>query len=89
MSEHPCIQPARIPTVFNCYCQLSELVHQASYRQQMQMLQVRAVDIVDTYTLYLTWYDGAPELTQVGKGSTPAVLFLQYVFLFLCQLVNI
>lgn len=77
LATHSCIQPARIPAVFSCYCQLSELIHRASCRQSLPVDESRAEYIVQTYAIYLSWYDSAPELLQVGKESTPSVLFLQ------------
>lgn len=80
MHNHPCVQSADTGAVFVCFSQLSELVNKASYQQHLPTNNVKTTDICQIYISYLEWYDGTPELGQVGKYSTPAVLFLQYVY---------
>lgn len=79
ISEHPCIQPAQIAAVFNCFSQLSEIMHRATYQQQLPVDEDRITKLLDIYSSYLAWYATAPEMIQVSRDSTPTVLFLQYV----------
>ena len=86
MPDHPCVQSAEIGAVFVGFSQLSELVNQTSYQQHLPTDKFKTADIYQIYISYLAWYDGTPELGQVGKYSTPAVLFLQYVYFYIWYL---
>ncbi|KAH6607055.1 nitrogen assimilation transcription factor nira, partial [Trichoderma cornu-damae] len=70
-------QPSNVRSVYKCFCELSELVHQSLYVLHSPGRPLTARDLLDIYTQYLDWYDRIPEVLRLGHNFTPAVLFAQ------------
>lgn len=56
------------------------MVHQSLYILHSPGNPLTARDLLTIYTQYLNWYDRIPEALRLGHNFTPAVLFAQYVF---------
>ncbi|KAH6976627.1 fungal-specific transcription factor domain-containing protein, partial [Ilyonectria destructans] len=80
--QHSWEQPANVRSVYKCFCELSELVHQALYVLHMPTKPLTARDLLSLYTQYLTWYDQTPEALRLGHNFTPAVLFAHMYYHF-------
>jgi hypothetical protein len=75
---HPsCEQPSNVRSVYKCFCELSELVHQSLYVLHSPGRPLTSRDLLSIYTQYLNWYDRVPEVLRLGRNFTPAVLFAQ------------
>lgn len=70
-------QPSNVRSVYQCFCELSELVHKGLYTLYAPGDPLTARDILSIYTQHLTWYDHIPEVLKLGYNFTPAVLFTQ------------
>ena len=75
--QRSCEQPSNVRSVYKCFCELSELVHQSLYMLHSPGRPLTARDLLNIYTQYLNWYDGIPEVLRLGHNFTPAVLFAQ------------
>lgn len=78
--QRSCEQPSNVRSVYKCFCELSELVHQSLYILHSPGNPLTARDLLTIYTQYLNWYDRIPEALRLGHNFTPAVLFAQYVY---------
>ncbi|KAF4119954.1 Fungal specific transcription factor domain [Geosmithia morbida] len=77
-----CEQPSNVRSVYKCFCELSELVHQSLYILHSPGRPLTARDMLGIYTQYLNWYDRIPEVLRLGHNFTPAVLFAHMYYHF-------
>lgn len=63
--------------MYKCFCELSELVHQALYILHSPGRPLTARDLLGIYTEFLNWYANIPEVLRLGANFTPSVLFAQ------------
>jgi hypothetical protein len=77
-----CEQPSNVRSVYKCFCELSELVHQSLYILHSPGRPLTSLDLLSIYTQYLNWYDGIPEVLRLGHNFTPAVLFAHMYYQF-------
>ena len=70
-------QPSNVRSVYKCFCELSELVHQSLYTLYAPGSRLTSNELVASYTRYLNWYSSLPEALRLGHNFTPAVLFAQ------------
>ena len=70
-------QPSNVRSVYKCFCELSELVHQSLYVLHSPGRPLTSRDLLKIYTQYLNWYDSIPEVLRLGHNFTPSVLFTQ------------
>lgn len=75
--QKSCEQPSNVRSVYKCFCELSELVHQSLYVLHSPGRPLSSRDLLNIYTQYLNWYDRIPEVLRLGHNFTPAVLFAQ------------
>jgi hypothetical protein len=75
-------QPSNVRSVYKCFCELSELVHQSLYVLHSPGKPVTSRDLLNIYTQYLNWYDRIPEVLRLGHNFTPAVLFAHMYYHF-------
>ena len=75
--QRSCEQPSNVRSVYKCFCELSELVHESLYILHSPGKPLTARDLLNIYTQYLNWYDRIPEVLRLGHNFTPAVLFAQ------------
>jgi hypothetical protein len=75
--QRSCEQPSNVRSVYKCFCELSELVHQSLYILHSPGRPLTARELLNIYTQYLNWYDRIPEVLRLGHNFTPAVLFAQ------------
>ncbi|RFU76407.1 nitrogen assimilation transcription factor nira [Trichoderma arundinaceum] len=75
--QRSCEQPSNVRSVYKCFCELSELVHESLYVLHSPGRPLTARDLLNIYTKYLNWYDRIPEVLRLGHNFTPAVLFAQ------------
>ena len=75
--QRSCEQPSNVRSVYKCFCELSELVHQSLYVLHSPGRPLTSRDLLNIYTQYLNWYDLIPEVLRLGHNFTPAVLFAQ------------
>ncbi|EXK25618.1 hypothetical protein FOMG_17719 [Fusarium oxysporum f. sp. melonis 26406] len=78
----PCEQPSHEQSVFKCFCELSELVHQSLYLVHSPRKPLIARVLLRIFTDYLNWYDGVPNLLRLGHNFTPTVLFVHMYYHF-------
>lgn len=77
-----CEQPSNVRSVYKCFCELSELVHQSLYILYSPGRPLTSRDLLKIYTQYLNWYDRIPEVLRLGHNFTPAVLFAHMYYHF-------
>ncbi|KAK0375101.1 fungal specific transcription factor [Colletotrichum limetticola] len=75
-------QPSNVRSVYKCFCELSELVHQSLYVLHSPGRPLTSRDLLGIYTQYLNWYDKIPEVLRLGHNFTPAVLFAHMYYHF-------
>ncbi|KAF9872171.1 hypothetical protein CkaCkLH20_10263 [Colletotrichum karsti] len=75
-------QPSNVRSVYKCFCELSELVHQSLYILHSPGRPLTSRDLLGIYTQYLNWYDRIPEVLRLGHNFTPAVLFAHMYYHF-------
>ncbi|KAM0325029.1 hypothetical protein ACHAQA_007565 [Verticillium albo-atrum] len=75
-------QPSNVRSVYKCFCELSELVHQSLYVLYSPGRPLTSRDLLSLYTQYLNWYDRIPEVLRLGHNFTPAVLFTHMYYHF-------
>ncbi|KAM4060992.1 fungal specific transcription factor [Hirsutella rhossiliensis] len=80
--QRSCEQPSNVRSVYTCFCELSELVHQSLYILHSPRKPLTARDLLNIYTQYLNWYDQIPEVLRLGHNFTPAVLFAHMYYHF-------
>ncbi|KAI1778823.1 fungal-specific transcription factor domain-containing protein [Hypoxylon cercidicola] len=80
--QRSCEQPSNVRSVYTCFCELSELVHQSLYVLHSPGKPVTSRDLLSIYTQYLNWYDRIPEALRLGHNFTPAVLFAHMYYHF-------
>ncbi|KAK4178263.1 fungal-specific transcription factor domain-containing protein [Triangularia setosa] len=80
--ERSCEQPSNVRSVYKCFCELSELVHQSLYIMHSPGRPLTSKDLLTIYTQYLDWYDRIPEVLRLGHNFTPAVLFAHMYYHF-------
>ncbi|KAI1474731.1 nitrogen assimilation transcription factor nirA [Daldinia eschscholtzii] len=80
--QRSCEQPSNVRSVYKCFCELSELVHQSLYVLHSPGKPVTSRDLLSIYTQYLNWYDKIPEVLRLGHNFTPAVLFAHMYYHF-------
>ncbi|KJZ74301.1 hypothetical protein HIM_06307 [Hirsutella minnesotensis 3608] len=80
--QRSCEQPSNVRSVYKCFCELSELVHQSLYVLHSPGKLLTARDLLGIYTQYLNWYDQIPEVLRLGHNFTPAVLFAHMYYHF-------
>jgi len=77
--EPPCEQPCHIISVFNSFCELTEIVHEALYTLHCPAKTANRQDMIGVYTRFLSWYNNLPAMLRLGTNFTPQVLFMQFV----------
>ncbi|KAF2967583.1 hypothetical protein GQX73_g5972 [Xylaria multiplex] len=80
--QRSCEQPWNVRSVYKCFCELSELVHQSLYVLHSPGRPLSSRDLLNIYTQYLNWYDSIPEVLRLGHNFTPAVLFAHMYYHF-------
>ncbi|KAL1873419.1 hypothetical protein VTK73DRAFT_1010 [Phialemonium thermophilum] len=80
--QRSCEQPSNVRSVYKCFCELSELVHQSLYVLHSPGRPLTSRDLLKIYTQYLNWYDKIPEVLRLGHNFTPAVLFAHMYYHF-------
>ncbi len=70
-------QPSNVRSVYKCFCELAELVHQSLYVLYVPGRNLTSSELLTVYTRYLNWYSSLPESLRLGHNFTPAVLFAQ------------
>ncbi|POR36001.1 Nitrogen assimilation transcription factor nit-4, partial [Tolypocladium paradoxum] len=80
--QRSCEQPSNVRSVYKCFCELSELVHESLYILHSPAKPLSARDLLSIYTQYLNWYDRIPEVLRLGHNFTPAVLFAHMYYHF-------
>ncbi|PFH60922.1 hypothetical protein XA68_18542 [Ophiocordyceps unilateralis] len=80
--QRSCEQPSNVRSVYKCFCELSELVHQSLYLLHSPGHPLAAREILSMYTHFLNWYDQVPEVLRLGHNFTPAVLFVHMYYHF-------
>ncbi|KAM4066780.1 fungal specific transcription factor [Hirsutella rhossiliensis] len=75
-------QTSHVRSVFKCFCELSELIHDALYVLFSPVKAPPRGDVLKIYTKYLNWYDLVPDLLRLGHNSTPPVLFTHIYYHF-------
>lgn len=75
--QRSCEQPSNVRSVYKCFCELSELVHDSLYILHTPGRPLTAYDLLDIYTQFMDWYDSVPVALRLGQNFTPAVLFAQ------------
>ncbi|KAL2175517.1 fungal-specific transcription factor domain-containing protein [Thermothelomyces heterothallicus CBS 202.75] len=80
--QRSCEQPSNVRSVYKCFCELSELVHQSLYVLHSPGRPLTSRDLLAIYTQYLNWYDRIPEVLRLGHNFTPAVLFAHMYYHF-------
>ncbi|KAI8631629.1 hypothetical protein F5Y19DRAFT_400275 [Xylariaceae sp. FL1651] len=80
--QRSCEQPSNVRSVYKCFCELSELVHQSLYVLHSPGRPLTSRDLLSIYTQYLNWYDSIPEVLRLGHNFTPAVLFAHMYYHF-------
>lgn len=75
--QRSCEQPSNVRSVYKCFCELSELVHESLYILHSPGRPLSSRDLINIYTDFLNWYDNIPEVLRLGHNFTPAVLFAQ------------
>ncbi|KAI1350537.1 fungal-specific transcription factor domain-containing protein [Xylaria sp. FL0043] len=80
--QRACEQPSNVRSVYKCFCELSELVHQSLYLLHSPGRPLSSRDLLSIYTQYLNWYDSIPEVLRLGHNFTPAVLFAHMYYHF-------
>ncbi|KHN94392.1 uncharacterized protein MAM_07708 [Metarhizium album ARSEF 1941] len=85
--QRSCEQPSNVRSVYKCFCELSELVHQSLYILHSPGKPLTARELLKIYTQYLNWYDRIPEVLRLGHNFTPAVLFAHMYYHFAILLI--
>ncbi|PHH72150.1 hypothetical protein CDD82_6144 [Ophiocordyceps australis] len=80
--QRSCEQPSNVRSVYKCFCELSELVHQSLYVLHSPIHPLTAKELLSIYTQYLNWYGQVPEVLRLGHNFTPAVLFVHMYYQF-------
>ncbi|KAJ0131912.1 hypothetical protein HZ326_25000 [Fusarium oxysporum f. sp. albedinis] len=80
--QRSCQQPSNVRSVYKCFCELSELVHQSLYILHSPGKPLTARNLLSMYTQYLNWYDRIPKVLRLGHNFTPAVLFAHMYYHF-------
>ncbi|RBA11005.1 hypothetical protein FPRO05_14311 [Fusarium proliferatum] len=78
----PCEQPSNERSVYKCFCELSELVHQSLYLINTPGKTLTARGLLSTFAEYLSWYDAIPDVLRLGHNFSPAVLFAHMYYHF-------
>src|SRR3569833_24953 len=55
--QRSCEQPSNVRSVYKCFCELSELVHQSLSILHSPGRPLTSRDLLNIYTQYLNWYD--------------------------------
>lgn len=76
-SHKSCEQPSNVRSVYKCFCELSELVHDSLYTLHTPGRPLSGPDILTKYTQFMNWYERVPVALKLGQNFTPAVLFAQ------------
>ncbi|KAJ6438335.1 amino-acid permease inda1 [Purpureocillium lavendulum] len=71
-------QPSNVRSIFKCFCELSDVVHEALYLLYSPGEPLAASSISSIYAKYLQWYEELPEVLRLGRNFTPSVLFAHY-----------
>ncbi|QPC59847.1 hypothetical protein HYE67_002078 [Fusarium culmorum] len=77
-----CEQRSNERSVYQCFCELSKLIHQSLYLLYSPGKPLTARGLLSIYTEYLDWYDRIPEVLRLGHNFTPAVLFVHMYYQF-------
>ncbi|KAL8407394.1 hypothetical protein RB594_006289 [Gaeumannomyces avenae] len=75
LQQSSCEQPSNVRSVYKCFCELSELLHQSLYALHSPGKPLAARELLALYTSYLHWYANIPEVLRLGANFTPSVLF--------------
>lgn len=72
-------QSSDIRSIYNCFCNLSEIVHSSLYILYNPVSFVTSTKILNVYTRYLEWYSYLSKSLHQHDSPSPAALFIQYV----------
>lgn len=75
----PFAQLSNVRPIFQCFGDLTKLVHQSLYLLYCPEEALTATKLLRNYHQYLDWYDQLPVALKLGYNSKPADLFTQYV----------
>ncbi|KAL2278314.1 hypothetical protein FJTKL_14578 [Diaporthe vaccinii] len=81
-SHKSCEQPSNVRSVYKCFCELSELVHDSLYTLHTPGRPLCGPDILTKYTQFMNWYERVPVALKLGQNFTPAVLFAHMYYHF-------
>lgn len=70
-----CKQPSNVHSVFQCFCELSEIIHETLYVLYAPDQKVTSTRLIYVYSKYLNWYNDLPVVLRLGQNFTPSVLF--------------
>ncbi|KAI3400743.1 hypothetical protein diail_1952 [Diaporthe ilicicola] len=85
--QRSCEQPSNVRSVYKCFCELSELVHDSLYMLHTPGRPIQSSDLLCIYTKLIDWYDSVPEVLRLGHNFTPAVLFAHMYYHFAILLI--
>ena len=77
MAESAKAQPSNIQSVYNSFCELSEIVNDTLYTLYTPGRPLRVQRVLTAYTQYLDWYNAMSDELRLGQNFTPSVLFVQ------------
>ncbi|KAK7720284.1 hypothetical protein SLS63_009956 [Diaporthe eres] len=77
-----CEQPSNVRSVYKCFCELSELVHDSLYTLHTPGRPLCGPDVLTKYTQFMNWYERVPVALKLGQNFTPAVLFAHMYYHF-------
>ncbi|KAH7333527.1 fungal-specific transcription factor domain-containing protein [Rhexocercosporidium sp. MPI-PUGE-AT-0058] len=80
--EQNCTQPSNLRSVYETFCELSEIVHRALYTLHTPSSNTISKPLLNTYSQYILWYDKIPDALRLGYNFTPAVLFAHLYYHF-------
>ncbi|KAH8742609.1 fungal-specific transcription factor [Diaporthe sp. PMI_573] len=75
-------QPSNVGSVYKCFCELNELVHESLYTLHTPGQPLRGANVLYVYMRFTNWYDAIPAALRLGQNSTPAVLFAHMYYHF-------
>ncbi|KAK7928674.1 hypothetical protein PG985_005672 [Apiospora marii] len=77
--QHRFEQVSNTQSVFRCFCEISQLGHNAAYFLQTPNNPVTGYMLLDAYNQYLDWYSSISEALRLGTNFTPPV-FLVHIY---------
>ncbi|KAH8754772.1 fungal-specific transcription factor [Diaporthe sp. PMI_573] len=75
-------QPSNVRSVYKCFCELSELVHESLYTLHTPGQPLRGTNVIYIYMRFMNWYGSVPVALRLGQNFTPAVFFAHMYYHF-------